>query len=157
MSLSLLPYQARSTVRAIDWKFPFLAVVRTSFSKSLSCEYRNQFKRRQRSSTCSPHVDLEQFGMLRGQDCGQLLYGGGGEGGEAVQGGVLGGRPGHRHLPLVVKHFVARSGTREEGQADLVTKQLGAEVEGRLEASQDLTQTVIIAERNSRLYLEMHF
>ena len=76
--------------------------------------------------------------MLRREDCRYLLYGGGGEGGEAVKGAVPGCRPGHGHLALVVEHLVAGRGTGEERQADLLAKHSSGEVERRLEASEDL-------------------
>ena len=53
---------------------------------------------------------------------------------------MLGCSSGHGHLPLVVEHLVASSGTGEEGQGDLLTKQLGPQIQGRLDACQDLNR-----------------
>ena len=66
--------------------------------------------------------------MLRREDSGYVLYRGGGEGGEAVEGAVLGGCSGHGHLALVVEHLVAGGGAGEEREADLLAKQLGGQV-----------------------------
>ena len=51
--------------------------------------------------------------MLWRQDGGYLLYGRGGQGGQAVQRVVLGGRPGHGALALVVEHLVTCRVTRD--------------------------------------------
>ena len=64
--------------------------------------------------------------------------GGGSDGGEAVEGVVVGGGPSHRHLSLRVEHSVARSRAGEERDGDFLAEQLGAEVQRGLQACQYL-------------------
>ena len=64
--------------------------------------------------------------------------GGGSDGGEAVEGVVVGGGPSHRHLSLRVEHSVARGRAGEERDGDILAEQFGAEVQRGLQACQHL-------------------